>query len=187
MPERILVVDDEPSILSSLNRLLRHGLKTTDGHRYQIDCFDSADNALAKAREHVFSVAISDYRMPGKNGVQLLRELREIQPDCVRFILSGYTDLNALIAAINEAGITRFIAKPWIDFDLVSAVRQALKMRDLSMENQRLADLIRQQRGQLSAQEAELRRLERLEPGITHVKWGEDGSFILEDPGDVRL
>lgn len=187
MPERILLLDDEPSILQALNRLLRHGLQGRGGERYQVECFGTADAALARAKEHVFAVAISDYRMPDKNGVEFLRELRDLQPDCIRIILSGYADLNALIAAINEAGITRFIAKPWADFDLLSAVRQALRLRELALENQRLADQVRQQRGQLSAQEAELRRLERLEPGITHVQWGEDGSFILEDPGDVRL
>lgn len=187
MSERILLLDDEPNILNALSRLFRHGLQAASGERYQVECYDNAEAALARAREYVFAAAISDYRMPGKNGVQFLRELRDIQPDCARFILSGYADLNALIAAINEAGITRFIAKPWTDFDLLSTVRQALQLRELAMENQRLADLVRHQRGQLSAQEAELRRLEHLEPGITHVKWGEDGSFILEDPGDVRL
>ena len=65
-------------------------------------------------------------------------------------------------------------------------MRQVLRIRELTMENQRLADQVRQQSGVLTAQ-AELRRLERLEPGITHVKWGSDGSFLLEDPGEVGL
>lgn len=185
MTERILLLDDEPAILNALQRVLRHGMKKESGEPYAIECFGSADAALARAQHCAFALAISDYRMPGKNGVEFLRELRELQPDCVRIILSGYTDLNALVAAINEAGISRFISKPWADFDLLSAVRQLLSMRELALENQRLADRVRVQSGQLSAQEAELRRLERLEPGITHVKWGDDGSFILEDPEDL--
>ncbi|MET0519925.1 MAG: response regulator [Burkholderiaceae bacterium] len=184
MPERILLLDDEPGVLNALQRLLRHGLRGDAEPRYAIECFGDADAALARARECSFALAISDYRMPGKNGVEFLRALRELQPDCVRIILSGYADLSALVAAINEAGIARFISKPWADFDLLSTVRQLLQLRALALENQRLADLVRLQSGQLSAQEAELRRLERLEPGITHVQWGDDGSFILEDPGD---
>ncbi|CAM4198009.1 response regulator [Roseateles saccharophilus] len=187
MSERILLVDDEPHILSTLQRLLRHGLKDAAGERYAVETFTDAASALARARECAFALVISDHRMPGMTGVEFLRELSKVQPDCGRIILSGYADLNALVAAINEAGISRFISKPWADFDLLSAVRQVLRIRELTLENQRLADQVRQQRGLLSAQEAELRRLERLEPGITHVTWGSDGSFILEDPGEVVL
>lgn len=187
MSERILLVDDDPHILTSLQRLLRHGLKDASGGRYTLEVFTDAASALARARECAFALAISDQRMPGMTGVEFLRALRQVQPDCGRIILSGYADLNALVAAINEAEISRFISKPWTDFDLLSAVRQVLHVRELILENQRLADQVRQQQGVLSAQEAELRRLERLEPGITHVKWGSDGSFILEDPGEVNL
>lgn len=187
MSERILLVDDEPSILNALQRLLRNGLKDAAGERYAVESFTDAASALQRAQECSFALAISDHRMPGMTGVEFLSKLRVVQPDCGRIVLSGYADLNALVAAINEAEIARFISKPWADFDLLSAVRQVLRIRELTMENERLADQVRQQMGMLSAQEAELRRLERLEPGITHVKWGADGSFILEDPGEVNL
>lgn len=185
MSERILLVDDEPHILAALQRLMRNGLKDADGGRYVVECFTDAATALARASECAFVLAISDHRMPNMTGVEFLTVLRQIQPVCGRIVLSGYTDLNALMAAINEAAIDRFISKPWNDFELLGAVRQVLRIRELTVENQRLADQVRQQRGALSAQEAELRRLERLEPGITHVKWGSDGSFILEDPRGV--
>jgi len=185
--ERILLVDDEPQVLSALQRLLRHGLRDAAGSPYRVEAFTSADAALDRAAVAGFALAVSDYRMPGKDGIAFLRELRQLQPDCGRIILSGYADLNALVAAINEVGISRFISKPWTDFELLSAIQQALSLRALALENQRLADEVRVQRGLLSAQDAELRRLEGLEPGITRVRWGEDGSFILEDPGDVRL
>lgn len=187
MSERILLVDDEPNIINALQRLLRNGLKDAAGQRYVVESFTDAALALARARECAFALAISDQRMPGMTGVQFLSELRKVQPDCGRIILSGYADLSALVAAINEAEISRFISKPWADFDLLSAVRQVLRIRELTLENQCLADQVRRQTGVLSAQEAELRRLERLEPGITHVKWGSDGSFILEDPGEVEF
>lgn len=187
MAERILIVDDEPGILHALQRLLRHGLSAPDGSRYQVDECANGALALEQARRQVYALAISDYRMPEMNGVDFLTALRTLQPDCERIILSGYADLNALVRAVNEAAIARFIAKPWADFELLSTVRQVLQVRDLVIENRRLADLVRLQQGQISAQEAELRRLERLEPGITHVNWADDGSFILEDPGDVKL
>jgi len=185
MADRILLVDDEPHIISALQRLLRSGLRDAAGERYEVESFTDAARALARARERSFALAISDHRMPGMTGVEFLSQLRDIQPDCGRIIVSGYADLNALVAAINQAGIARFIAKPWADFELLSAVRQVLQIRALTLENQQLADQVRLQTGVLTAQEAELRRLERMEPGITHVKWGSDGSFILEDPGEV--
>ncbi|CAM3858249.1 response regulator [Roseateles saccharophilus] len=185
MSARILLVDDEPNILASLQRLMRNGLEDAEGGRYQVECFTDASAALARALECAFALVISDQRMPGMSGVEFLTALRQIQPDCGRIVLSGYADLNALMAAINEAAIDRFISKPWTDFELLSAVRQVLRIRELTVENQLLADQVRQQRGVLSAQEAEIRRLEKLEPGITHVRWGCDGSFILEDPGEV--
>jgi two-component system, probable response regulator PhcQ len=187
MAERILIVDDEPGILHALQRLLRHGLSAADGSRYTIDECANGALALEQARRHVYALAISDYRMPDMNGVDFLTGLRTLQPECERIILSGYADLNALVRAVNEAAIARFIAKPWADFELLSTVRQVLQVRELRMENRRLADLVRSQQGQISAQDAELRRLESLEPGITHVNWADDGSFILDDPGDVTL
>ena len=182
MSERILLLDDEPHILAALQRLLRQGLSDSDVRSCRIETFTDPDAALAHASKVPLALAISDYRMPRRNGVEFLRALRDLQPDCGRIILSGYADFTAVVSAINEAGITHFISKPWSDLELLNAVRQALEIRKLLMENRRLADEVRVQRGKLSAQEAELRRLELLEPGITQVRWGEDGSFILEDP-----
>ncbi|MCU7376261.1 response regulator [Paucibacter sp. O1-1] len=183
MSDRIMLVDDEPNILRALQRLLRHGLQEAGWPSHPCEVFTDAASALDRGKECGFALVISDYRMPGMGGVEFLRSMRELQPDCARIILSGYADLNGLVAAINQAGISRFIAKPWTDHDLLCTVRQVLQIRALAIENQRLADLVRQQSGQLTAQEAELKRLEQLEPGITRVTWGSDGSFILEDPG----
>jgi response regulator RpfG family c-di-GMP phosphodiesterase len=114
------------------------------------------------------------------NGVELLCNLRKLQPDCARVILSGYTDLNGLIGAINEARIDRFIAKPWNDFELVSALSQILEIRALRLENDSLAAQARCDRGEISSAELEMQRLERLEPGITQVRWGPDGSVVMD-------
>jgi response regulator RpfG family c-di-GMP phosphodiesterase len=118
--------------------------------------------------------------MPEMNGVAVLRRMLELQPDCARVILSGYTDLNSLIGAINEARIDRFVGKPWNDFEFISALTQVLEIRALRMENEALADLVRFERGELSPAELEMKRLEQQEPGITQVQWGPDGSVVID-------
>jgi response regulator RpfG family c-di-GMP phosphodiesterase len=109
--------------------------------------------------------------------------MRDLQPDCARVILSGYTDLNALIGAINEARIDRFVAKPWNDFELTTTLEQILEIRALRMENESLADLVRCERGELSPQALEMKRMELEEPGITRVQWGADGSIVVDMDG----
>jgi two-component system, probable response regulator PhcQ len=182
---RILLIDDEPGVLSALNRLLRHTPLVVSGQETPVkaETFVSAREALARAAEVTFDLVISDYRMPEMTGVEVLKRLREIQPDCARVILSGYTDLNGLIGAINEARIDRFVAKPWNDFELTTALAQILEIRALRMENEALANEARCERGQLSPAELELQRLERLEPGLTRVQWGPDGSIVMDDAG----
>lgn len=181
MSERILLLDDEPGITSALVRLLRAGLA---GQDLRVEAFNDPRAALERARHTPFALAVSDYRMPEMDGVEFLCALRAQQPDCVRIILSGYADLNGLLAAINQAGIARFIPKPWQDHELLCALRDLLHIRRLDLENRRLADLARLQSGALSPQDLERRRLEALEPGITHVEWTEDGAILLEDPDE---
>jgi len=183
----ILLIDDEPGVLAALTRLLRHTPLVVCGEAVpvRVDSFVSAREALARADGHAYDLAISDFRMPEMNGVELLSKLRVLQPDCARVVLSGYTDLNGLIGAINEARIDRFIAKPWNDFELTSALAQILEIRALRLENEALANLARRERGQMSAAELELQRLERLEPGLTRVQWGPDGSVMMDISGPL--
>lgn len=180
---RILIVDDDESILKSLKRVLSLTPCTAGDKQYKltVDVFNSPVAALEKARHTAYDLVLSDYRMPEMDGVQFLKVVREIQTSSVRMILSGYADLNGLIAAINEAGISRFISKPWNDYELVSAIGQALALRDLTLENQILADQARLASGNISSQEIELKRLEAEEPGITHVVWDTDGSVLIDE------
>lgn len=182
---RILLVDDEENILKSLRRLLTMTPCTAGGKVYplQIDTFSKPREAIEKAFDTRYDLVLSDFRMPDMDGVAFLKEFRELQPNAARLILSGYADLNGLIAAINEAGILRFIAKPWNDYELVTTIAQALAYQDLQNETQRMADAARVAQGQISRQEHERRRLEALEPGITRVNWGADGSVILDPDG----
>ena len=180
---RVLLVDDEESILKSLRRLLTLTPCTAGDVTFKltIDTFTSPLEALEKSRHVAYDLVLSDYRMPSMNGVEFLRAFREIQPDAARLILSGFADLNGLIGAINEAGISRFISKPWNDYELVSSIAQALALRDLTLENQQLADQVRLATGAVSAEEIERKRLEAVEPGITQVNWGPDGSVLLDE------
>lgn len=182
---RIMLVDDEENILKALKRLLSQGSsgggRSSDDFGMQIETFTRPEDALKRAEDVAFDLVISDYRMPGMDGVSFLRSLRALQPHVARLILSGYADLDGLIGAINEAQIFRFISKPWHDFDVQTAVAQALAHRALLLENQRLADLVRRQQGKLTRQEYELRRLEEENPGITRVNWGPNGEVLMDD------
>ena len=180
---RVLIVDDDEFILKALRRLLSMTPCTAGEESYKltVECFSSPEDALEKARHTAYDLVLSDYRMPVMNGVQFLKAFREIQPDAARLILSGYADLNGLIGAINEAGISRFISKPWNDYELVSTLGQVLALRELTLENQRLADQTRLTIGTISAEEIERKRLEAAEPGITQVNWGPDGSVLLDE------
>jgi YesN/AraC family two-component response regulator len=179
---RIMIVDDEQGILNALQRLLRVAPCTYGSRTFSlaIDAFNSPLAALDKARQESYDLFISDYRMPEMDGIEFLKATKALQPDAARLILSGYADLNALIRAVNEVGIERFIAKPWNDYELMSAVGQALAHRELTLENRQLADLVRLEMGDKTAEQLEAERLEAIEPGITEVNWGPDGSVLLD-------
>jgi two-component system probable response regulator PhcQ len=182
MTHRIMLVDDEEGILHALRRLLHatpclyHGV----AYKLEVETFVSALSALERARHRAFDLFLVDYRMPEMDGVAFLKSIRQIQPTAARMIVSGYVDLNGLVGAINDAKIYRFIAKPWNDYELVSAIAEALAYRDLLVERERLADEARVAQGKLSHEEAHLRQLEKAEPSITKGNWGPDGSAILD-------
>jgi DNA-binding NtrC family response regulator len=177
---RVMLVDDEPNVLRALKRALSQPAEPALGLE-AIEIFDAPHAALDRLSEERFDLILSDYRMPGLDGVVFLSAARQLQPDAQRLILSAQADLDGLIGAINDAAIQRFLRKPWDDLELRMAVAEALAHRELILENRRLADEVRLQRGMISRQEHELRRLEEESPGITKVSWGPDGSVLLEE------
>jgi DNA-binding NtrC family response regulator len=172
---RILIVDDEESIVNALKRCLR---KVAD---WEIETFTSGSEALRRAEGTSFDLFISDFRMPEMNGVEFLSKVKKIQPNSARIILSGYTDLEALVGAINEAEIFRFINKPWNDYELILTIEQALKYKDMLTENLYLANQVREQKTKLDTNEELLTKLEKQNPGITQVNWSDDGSITIEE------
>lgn len=128
----ILVVDDEESILSSLKRLFRR-----DG--YRILTANSGVQGLAMLAGNAVDVVISDQRMPNMTGVEFLRQVKQLYPETVRIVLSGYTELNSITEAINEGAIYKFLTKPWDDEQLRLNVQEAFQYKALGDENRRLA------------------------------------------------
>ena len=119
-PDRrnLLVVDDEVGICNALTRLLRR-----DG--YHILVAHSGAEALDLLALHPIQVILSDQRMPGMSGTELLGKVKSLYPDTVRIILSGYTDLSAVTEAVNRGAVFRFLTKPWDDGQLRSQIRDA--------------------------------------------------------------
>lgn len=176
--KHLLLVDDENNVLQALRRSLSRAFL---GEDVSIELFDSPLAALARAADQPFDLVLSDYRMPQMDGITFLKRFRELQPEAARLILSASTDFDILVSAINEAEVQRYVVKPWSDEELVSYIRAALARGEQLQEDRRLADEVRLQHGELSAEEIERRRLEAEEPGITRVKWGPDGSVILDE------
>lgn len=174
---KLLIVDDEVNVLNALRRTLRQKM---DKDSLQIELFTEPLKALERCTETVFDIVISDYRMPQMDGVTFLKAVKEIQPDAVRLMLSASSEMQAVINAVNEAEVFRYVTKPWHADELDEIIRLAVMRRDQTLEDRRLADEVRLKRGELTPQELEARRLEEEEPGITKVNWGPDGSVHFE-------
>ena len=184
-PSEVTVVhiDDEPGILAALRRALLR-VWPASGGTLKLRSFTSAAAALGTLLTEPVDVVICDYRMPEMDGVELLRRVRELQPHTGRILLSGTTDLSFLLHAVNQAAVARVLRKPWVDEELLEAVRHCVALRRLQLENAELADQVRVQRGQLSQQEATLRHFGSLHPEITEVICSDEGLAGLNDaPG----
>ena len=172
---KIMVVDDEENILKVIRRSLA---KFKD---WQVDIFSEPEIALQNAMKKQYDLYISDYRMPKMDGISFLKNVKLMQPDSMRMVLSGYTDLEALMGSINEAEIFRFITKPWDDEYLLMSIEQALSYRDAFIENKRLASQVKSQRAELDKQKRLLEEYKDKHPDIFNVEWADDGSIILDE------
>lgn len=113
----ILLVDDEPEILFSLRGLLRRD--------FEIHTAESGHEAIEILRQHPIHVIMTDQRMPDMTGVQLLHQVADEYPQAIRMVFTGYADIKAVIDAVNEGHIYRYITKPWDPDELLSVLRQA--------------------------------------------------------------
>lgn len=119
MPYKILIVDDEPANLRTLARLFRED--------YEVLTAGSGDEALVLLGLHDVALLITDQRMPGMTGIELLKKTVPLRPRMVRIILTGYTDVDALVEAINCGQVYRYVAKPWNNDELRLTVKRALE------------------------------------------------------------
>lgn len=145
----ILCVDDEPNILTALRRLFR-------GKGWQVRLAEGGQAGLALLESEPVDLVISDMRMPEMDGAQFLAAVRERWPDTLRLLLTGYSDVAAIIEAINRGEIYRYITKPWDDNDIVLIVRQALERKALEAEKKRLEALTARQNEELKDLNASL-------------------------------
>ena len=143
MAYKILIVDDEPANLRSLERLFRG--------EYEVLTAESGAEALKLLEQHDVALLITDQRMPEMTGIELLQKTVPLRPRMVRIILTGYTDVDALVEAINSGQVYRYVGKPWNNDELKLTVKRALEhyetnktYYELGLTNERLVSTIRE-------------------------------------------
>src|SRR5690348_4972272 len=131
----ILLVDDEPEILFSLRGLLRRD--------FEVHTAESGTEAIEVLKQQPIHVIMTDQRMPDMTGVQLLHRVAGEHPQAIRMVFTGYADIKAVIDAVNEGHIYRYITKPWDPDELLSVLRQACAAYDQIAAHQRLLTELR--------------------------------------------
>ena len=166
MKHTVLFIDDETDI--------REMLKETFAREpYTVLLASSADEALSMLSQGPVDVVISDEKMPGMSGTELLAVVRKKYPDTIRMILTGNANLDTAIHAINVGQIYRFFKKPCNMVDLAITVRQALQHKTVLEKNQQLQKVVTQQHTLIDD-------IEKQHPGISDIKRNADGAIILE-------
>jgi two-component system NtrC family sensor kinase len=131
---KILCVDDEKNVLRALERLFMD-------EEYEVITATSGEQGLSILEEQPgVQLVISDYRMPGVDGVDFLKEVNERWPKTIRIVLSGFADTASIVGAINEGQIYKFIPKPWNDDELKITIAKALEVYSLRQKNETLTD-----------------------------------------------
>jgi putative two-component system response regulator len=140
----ILIVDDEDSILNTFKRILADG-------DYEVHTANNGLEGLNKLHtaQRPYSLIISDQRMPLMSGVQFFTQAKDIFPDAVRILLTGYADTDAVIDAINKGGVHLYFTKPWHEEELLLHIKQSFSKVEILQENKRLIELIKSKNNEL--------------------------------------
>ena len=164
----ILLVDDEQNILSALSRLLR-----ADGR--EIITAGDAHEGLAKLKSNNGAdLVISDNKLPNISGLDFLVKVKQLYPDTIRILITGYPDLEGAIKAINNGQVYRFITKPWENEELKLTVRQALDYCDVLRDNRALLQIARQQADLLAA-------VQKKYPQVSKSELDKSGMYIIDE------
>ena len=141
---KILAVDDEKDNLDLLKRALRKD--------YEVFSSTSPQEALVLLEDHDFHVILSDQRMPDMAGTEFLAQSLERQPSAIRILITGYSDIDAVIDAINKGSIHRFIKKPWRKEELIREIHTTEKLLTLMLENRQMVKALKKANDQLERQ-----------------------------------
>lgn len=157
-PATVLLVDDDPHLLQALRRALRD-------QPYQLATAPNGNEALLFLKTHTVDVVVSDERMPGMPGTELLHWVAREYPDVVRILLTGHLDLPSAVRALNQCRAFRLLTKPCKEFELAMTIREGLERRRLVLENRRLFEV---NRGQVIRLELANRELEAFAQTLAH-------------------
>ncbi|HEY3307658.1 MAG TPA: HD domain-containing phosphohydrolase [Desulfuromonadaceae bacterium] len=175
----VVLVDDEENILRALQRLLMD-------EELDVHTAGSGQEGLELLRQvSNVGLIVSDQRMPGMDGAEFLCRSREIVPDALRILLTGYSDIDATIEAINKGGAYRYISKPWDDGELVGTIRDAVAQYTREMEKRRLNEIIEQQNKELEVWNQSLKK--RLLQTTTTIREQSEALKNLDEKHPVAI
>src|SRR3984893_8620138 len=149
----LLVVDDEPYILTTLAALL--------GPDFHVVTADSGENAQQIFAQRSVDLILTDQKMPGMSGVQLLEWVREVSPWTIRLLMTGFAELEDAVEAINRGKVYRYLFKPWRVDELIQVLREAAERFQLERQNEQLLAELRE--AKIELEQRVMERTHRLE------------------------
>ena len=165
---KVLLVDDETAVLHAVKRIFSRSQVV------ELLPVEDPFAAMEMVAEGGIALVISDQRMPGMTGLEFLSWVNANHPEIVKIIMTGDTDIQTAVQAINDIGVYKFIRKPWNNDDLYWTVVRALEMARMQQKN-------RQLQAELNEKDQSLQRYERLYPGITSVDRDADGAIVIDE------
>ncbi|MEJ2038210.1 MAG: hybrid sensor histidine kinase/response regulator [Desulfosarcinaceae bacterium] len=169
---KVLFIDDEKDILKSLRRAMRN-------EPYACLFADSAEKGIDLMQEHSAQVIVCDMRMPKVSGTKLLSQIQKKYPHTIRMMLSGWSDGDSILQAVNDGQIYRYIVKPWDERELKITIRQALELYAIRMERHNLLEALEIQNANLEQTVA--RRTEQLLALSKQAEIGKYASQIVHN------
>jgi two-component system probable response regulator PhcQ len=166
--KRVLLVDDDTNIVDGLKRAFRE-------EEFEVSSATSAEQALELIETIPIHVLVTDERMSGMSGNELLRRVRQSYPTVIGIMLTGNAQLDVALNAINQGDIYRLFTKPCNHQELATAIKEAFEQRGLIAESRKRVDHLRVEKNYLES-------LEHESPGISNVRKTSEGTIIMEEP-----